>query len=119
MTNVNDIFINYKRKPLPVQNGWPCSNVALLRFSFGVPLFLLGLLYRALKSIRCAFLDEASGKTGREEGSKVMRKYTWLRDINAFVHEAGIVVSRAYVHEAMNMSSLKKPCNVIVFNFKK
>ena len=98
MTNDNNIFINYKQKSLPAENHRSCSNVVLLRFSFGVLLVLLGLSYRTLTWIRGAF----------GESSKVMWRYTLLRNRCPLAQEAGILATGTYVHEAMNIGGVMR-----------
>lgn len=85
MTNNYDIFISDKRNSQQAVNCWSCSNVVLLRSSFGVPLLLLWLSYGALKWIRSAF----------EENLKIMWRYTLLMAISALGHGTSIVASRA------------------------
>lgn len=92
-----------------VQTFLHCTRFVekFLRSSFGVPLVLLWLFYRTfslsqmsngnlltlpwrenagakeptLKWFPSAFFDERSGRTEREENSKVMRRYALLTDI--------------------------------------
>ena len=112
MANYYDMFMNYKRTSQTTANCWSCSNKMLLSFrsadfmsrldkssklvcahytkSFlGEPLDLLWLSYRALRWIRSVFLDGPRGKAEREEGSKVMRRYTLLTNIGVLAYEAG------------------------------
>lgn len=63
---------------------------------FGVPLVFLGLFYRVLKWI-CRTLHE---------GSKVTRRYMLIMNRSSLAHEAGFVVPRTYVREAVNVCSL-------------
>lgn len=87
MINNYNIFINYKQKNLSTANCWFCSNVLLLRSSFGIPLVLLGLSYRVLKWIRSAF----------EERSKVMRRNMLFTNIGSSAHKASLMASLSYV----------------------
>lgn len=89
----NFAFKSYKRKHFPAASYQPCSNVVSLRLSFGVPLFLFWLSYKALKWIRSAF----------EEGAKVMRRYILLRNICPLAHETGLVALRTCVRKATNI----------------
>ena len=66
------VFISYQRKCFPIANCWSSSNVVLIRSSFGVPLVLLWLSYRALKWFCCAF----------EEDSNIMRRYRLLTNLS-------------------------------------
>lgn len=52
-----------------------------------------------------AFLDEPSGQSEREEGTKVIRKYALFTNIGSSAHEVGLVAPRTYVQEAMNIGS--------------
>jgi hypothetical protein len=104
----NYAFISDKRRCFPVANYWSYSDVALFRHSFGILLVLLRLSYGALKWISSAILDEPSGKAEREKGSKIMRRYTLLGNTCPLAHEAGLVVQRTYVREAMNIVCVMK-----------
>ena len=83
-------FISDKWMVQPTANYWSCSDEVYLRSSFGVPFVLRWLSYTTLMWVRSAFLDELSGRSAFdrlqvkkaecEEGSKVMRRYTQLRD---------------------------------------
>lgn len=129
MTEYNyDIFMSHKRKNRLEANRWPCSNVVLLSISFanffsrlghsyeqdgfrcfqstfGIPLLLLWLSYRALKWIRCAF----------EEGSKVMRRFTLFMNISFLLHDAKLFAPRTSVRETVNIGSVMRfrnnPCS--------
>ena len=95
-----------------------CGPSLLSQFPFGVPLVFLELSYRPLKRFRCAFLDESRGrstfgrlqgkKAEREEGLKVLRKYTLLTNIGSLVREACLLAPRRYVHETMNICGTMK-----------
>ena len=100
MTSNYDIFVNYKRKSVPIVNFWSCSDGVCLRSSFGVPLILLWISYKTLKWIRSAFFEEPSGrstsgrlfpkglkKAKREEDSKIMRSYMLLTNIGVLAYE--------------------------------
>lgn len=118
MTYNYNIFISNKRKSRRAAKKYPCSNVVLLfRYSFGMPLVLLWLSYKALKRIRSAFLDDPSGrstsgclflkglkKAERKDGLKVIQRYTLLTNIGSSAHEAGLVATRRYVWNTMNIS---------------
>lgn len=75
ITNNNDMFIRYKSKSIPTANCWPCVNVVLPKSSSGVPLILVWLSYGVL----------TWGRSGFEEGSEVIRKYTLLTNIGSVV----------------------------------
>lgn len=54
MTN-NNIFISHMWNRQLTVNNYPCSNMLLFGYSFGMPLVLLWLSYRSLMLIRSAF----------------------------------------------------------------
>lgn len=87
-------FISGKRKNLPTANCRSCSDVVLVRYSFGEFLVLLWLSYRTLKWIRSAFLDEPSDKPEREEDLKVIQRCMQFTAISALVQKAGLVAPR-------------------------
>lgn len=96
MENIYDIFISYKRNRLPTANCRSCSNVMLLRSSFGVPLVLLWLSYRVLKWIRGEF----------KEDLKIIRRYALLTNLCSLPHESSLHAPRTYVYEAMNIGGI-------------
>ena len=96
MADYYDISISSMQKSRPDANCRSFSNMVLLSSSFGVPLVLLWLSYRALTWIRSAF----------EEGSKVIRRYTLLTDISPLPYEADLIAQRTYVMNNKNKTRI-------------
>lgn len=78
-----------------IKDGNHYELVLLSLYLWDFPLVLLWLSDGALKWIRSAFLDEPSGQAEREEGSKVIRRYTPLTSISSLPHKASLVAPRA------------------------
>lgn len=108
MKNNYDICTCHKHQNRLAANCWSCTYMVLLSSSFGVPLVLLWLSYKAMTWIRNAF----------EEGLKVMRKYSLFTNAGSLAHEACLLASLTHVQETMNIGYETITANYSEYNIK-
>ena len=81
----------------------------LLDSSFSAPLVFLRSPHGDSEIARNGFLDEPSGKAEREDGSKVMRRYTRLLNLSTLDHDSGLIYNSIRGGEHISF----QPCFVI------